>query len=139
MTKELLEGYRSKKSEIMELRYRLDEFINSDAVIGNDVIMDYRRGYPQPQSVIGVDQELIKRTRERYGNRITKLQQECHQVEEYIEGIEDSLTRRIFRMHFLEGRSQEEVGKKTHLDRSSIGKRIKRYIEDSHNSHKSHL
>ena len=55
MDKKKLEDYRSKKAEIKELQYKLSHLGAGDSLIGNDVIMDYRKGYPIPQSVVGYD------------------------------------------------------------------------------------
>ena len=52
MTKERLEAYRSKKDEILELEYALNNRWKSDLMIGNDVVFDYSKGYPMPQSVV---------------------------------------------------------------------------------------
>ena len=139
MEKELLESYRSKKSEIRELKYSLSTLGEGDQMIGNDVINDYRSGYPMPQAVVGVDWQKVARTEERYRSRIRKLEEECHQVEEFIESIPDSLTRRIFRMKYIEGMTQEKIGKKIHMERSSVSKKIDNFIKDSHNSQKAHL
>lgn len=140
MTKEFLEGYRSKKDEIIELKNNLRNLGKEDSLVGNDVIMDYRTGYPRPQSIVATDRKKYERIRSRYVERISILEKECNQVEEFIEGIEDSKVRRIFRMHYLEGKSLEEVGRAIHMDRSSVGKKINRHIMKlSHNSHNSHL
>lgn len=41
ITKELLQGYRSKKDEILELDYILKNRWRDEGLIGNDVIFDY--------------------------------------------------------------------------------------------------
>ncbi len=61
MTKERLESYRSNKMEILELDYVLGNRWRSDTMIGNDVIFDYSKGYPMPQSVTGFDYEKYSR------------------------------------------------------------------------------
>ena len=53
MTRERLEQYRSNVQEIRELTYKLDHLGEGDSLIGNDVIFDYKKGYPRPQSVVG--------------------------------------------------------------------------------------
>ena len=98
MTREQLEEYRSKKDEIAELTYKLQHLGEDDAMVGNDVIMDYRKGYPIPQSVVGVDWDKYDNTKARYTSRMGKLQEECDAVEQFVEDIEDSMTCRIFRM-----------------------------------------
>ena len=139
ITKELLKGYRSKKSEIQELNYILKNRWRDEGIIGNDVIFDYSKGYPMPQSVVGFDQEKYERLQDRDQRRKEQLEQECEEIEEWVEAIPDSLTRRIFRMCFIDGRKQKDVAKAVHMDRSSISKKIDDYLQLSHNSHDSHL
>lgn len=129
MTREMLEQYRSKKAEIGELTYKLQHLGEGDSLIGNDVIMDYRKGYPVPQSVVGYDYEKHLRLEDRYQRRIAKLQEECKEVEAFVEGIPDSLTRRIFRMYFIDGLPQGKVAKRVHVAQSEVSKKIKVYLK----------
>ena len=142
MTKERLESYRSNKMEILELDYVLENRWRSDAMIGNDVIFDYSKGYPMPQSVTGFDYEKYSRLQDRDLRRKKKLETECKEIEDFVSGITDSVTRRIFRIYYIDGRknvTQRDVAKKIHLDRSSISKKVDAYLKVSHNSHDSHL
>ena len=142
MTKERLESYRSNKMEILELDYVLENRWRSDTMIGNDVIFDYSKGYPMPQSVTGFDYEKYSRLQDRDLRRKKKLETECKEIEDFVSGITDSVTRRIFRIYYIDGRknvTQRDVAKKIHLDRSSISKKVDAYLKVSHNSHDSHL
>lgn len=129
MTKERLEGYRSCREEIRELQYKLDHLGDGDSLIGNDVIMDYQKGYPRPQSVVGYDSEKERRLRKIYENRIAKLQAECAEVELWVEEIPDSLTRRIFRMYYIDGMNQSKIAKRVHLSQAEVSKKISRYLK----------
>lgn len=139
ITKEMLESYRSKKEEIKELEYKLKHLGEGDSMVGNDVIFDYRDGYPKPQAIVGVDWERVSKTEERYVKRLAKLKQECETIEEFVEQIEDSMIRRIFRMYYLEGKSQKVIGKAIHIDRSSVSRKIDNFLKVAHNSHNAHL
>ena len=108
-------------------------------MIGNDVIFDYSNGYPMPQSVVGFDQPKYERAQERDRRKKQELEQECAEIEDFIANIPDSITRRIFRMSFIDGRKQKDVAKAVHLDRSSISKKIDGYLQLSHNSHDSQV
>ena len=133
-------SYRSKKAEILELTAIIENRYRDDSLIGNDVILDYSKSYPPiPQGVVGFDQAKYNRLQDRDRRRKEKLEKECAEIEDFIEGIEDSLTRRIFRMTFIEGRRQKDVAKMVHLDRSSVSKKIDTFLQLSHNSQKSHL
>ena len=129
ITKELLQGYRSKKDEIQELDYILKNRWRDEDLIGNDVIFDYSKGYPMPQSVVGFDQVRYERLQDRDQRRKEQLEQECAEIEEWVEAISDSLTRRIFRMCFIDGRKQKDVAKAVHLDQSMISKKINNYLK----------
>lgn len=139
VTREKLEAYRSMKEEIAELRYKMEHLMDGDAMVGSSVIKDYRSGYPVPQAVVGVDWERYYRLRERYEYRICELEKECAEVEELIEEINDSMTRRIFRMYFLEGMSQKDVGRAVHMDRSRISRKIDDFLKNAHKAQKAQL
>ena len=129
MTREQLEEYRSKKDEIAELTYKLQHLSEDDEMVGNDVIMDYRTGYPRPQSVVGVDWDKYDNTKARYTSRMGKLQEECDAVEQFVEDIEDSMTRRIFRMYYIDGISQRDVAAAVHLSQTAISKKISEFLK----------
>ena len=139
MTSEFLKGYRSKKDEIEELTVKINNIGHDDSLVGNDVIFDYRSGYPVAQAVVAVDREKCKIIEQKYKNRREKLKEECRQVEEYIESISDSLTRRIFRMYYIDGYTQRQIANRLNMERSTVSKKIDSFLKVSHNSHKSHL
>lgn len=120
MTREQLESYKSKKEEIKELRYKLHHLNDNDKMVGNDVVMDYRSGYPVPQSVVGVDWQKYNRAKDRYNKRIQQLEEECEEIEQFVETIEESLIRRIVRMYYIDGMSQKAIAKATHFSQAKI-------------------
>ena len=97
MTKKELEQYRSVVAEIRETEERIKENTVTDTVSGSDVEFPYTK---HSMSVAGLE-------RTEYNNmllaRRNKLQRQRRKVERYVDGIEDSLTRRIFRMRYIEG------------------------------------
>lgn len=131
ITKEQLQGYRSKKDEIQELDYILKNRWRDEGLIGNDVIFDYSKGYPMPQSVVGFDQAKYERLQNRDLRRKEQLEQECEEIETFVENIDESLTRRIFRMCFIDGRKQKDVAKIVHLDQSRVSRRVDDYLKNA--------
>ncbi len=129
MTKERLESYRSCKEEIKELQYKLDHLGEGDSMIDNDTIFDYKTGYPRPQSVVGYNYRREERLRILYENQIDKLQKECAETEEWIENIPDSLTRRIFRMYYMDDLGQNKIAKRVHLAQSKVSEKISKYLQ----------
>lgn len=131
ITKEMLQSYRSKKDEIAELDWWLHNRWKDESMIGSDVILDYRTGYPRPQSVVGFDYDRYDRLQDRDNAKKALLEQECAEIEEFVESIPDSLTRRIFRMSFIDGRKQKYVAKAVHLDQSRVSRRIDDYLKNA--------
>ena len=129
MTKDRLESYISMKEEIGELRYKLEHL--AEETTGNSVINDYRSGFPIPQSVVGVDQHSYWRYHKRYTEQIKELERMCEEVEEYIESIQDSLTRRIFRMYYQDGKTQQQIAKHLHIDQSRISRKIYELLKNA--------
>lgn len=129
VTREKLESYKSMKEEIAELTYKLNHLGEGDGMISSSVIKDYRSGYPVPQAIVGVDWKMYDRLKDRYENRIRDLERECTEIEEFTEGISDSMDRRILRMYYIEGRSQREIGKAVHLDKSNVSRKIEKILK----------
>ena len=134
MDKERLEAYRSNMAEIKELEYDLAHLAGSEILIGNSVILDYRKGYPQPQSVVGYDHNLEERRRERWLNRLAQLRADVDEVEAWIESIQDGLTRRCFRMVYVDGLSLHKVGNKLHMDKSTVSRKIDGFLKVATNA-----
>lgn len=136
MTKGQLEAYRSKRAEIGELTYRLNHLGDGNSMIGSDVVMDYRTGYPRPQSVVGYDHKRAERLRQTCRSRIARLQEECLEVEQWVEAIPDSLTRRIFRMYYVEGMTQQKIAGRVHVAQSAVSEKISKYLKSDKNDKK---
>ena len=117
-------------AEISELKEKLKNL--AEEMTDNSTIFDYKTGFPVPQAVIGIDEERYNHRQKIYKVRIENLQKACDEIEEFVEEIEDSLTRRIFRMTFLEGKTMESVGRKVGLDRSSVSRKIDRFLKVAH-------
>ncbi len=137
MTKEQLEEYRCKKEEIRELSYKLNHMNEDGIMMSNDTILNYEKGYPVAEAVVGIDWGKVDRTEERYKKRIDMLTKECEEVEEFVESIPDSLARRIFRMYYIDGLSQQDIGKAVHLDRSRVSRKLGEFFK-THTKHKKH-
>lgn len=132
ITKELLQGYRSKKAEIQELDWKLKNRWRDEGLIGNDVIFDYSKGYPMPQAVVGFDYGKYGRLQDQDRRRKEELEQECAEIEAFVENIDDSLTRRIFKMYFIDGDkkpTQHKIAKKLFIDQSTVSKKIDEYFK----------
>ena len=131
MTRERLEMYRNNKAEISELKEKLKHLGEGDSMLKSDVVMDYRKGYPQPSTIVGYDYDLECKRRRRYQEKIAELEAEQDNIEEFVFGIPNGRTRRIFQLYFLEGKNQKEVAAKVHLDQSRISRKIDDYLKNA--------
>lgn len=132
MTRQQLEQYTSKKAEIAELEACVRQLGSSESLIGSSTIFDYRSGYPKPRAVVGVDRAEFWKKKKRYEKKIEQLKAECEEVERFVEGIEDSLTRRIFRMYFLDGTKQDDIAAAVHIHRSRVSIKISDFLKNAH-------
>lgn len=133
VTREKLESYRIIQDEMAELRYRIAHLGENDSLVGNDVIMDYRSGYPVPQSVVGYDYERERWLKTKYTEQIKGLGKRAREIEEYIENIPDSLTRRIFRMYFLDRMPQSKIAKQVGKSQATVSNKISAFFKVAHN------
>lgn len=131
MTRERLETYQSNQDEIKELRAKLQKMGTEEErekLVESDTIIDYRKGYPRPKTVTGYNYNKEWRLRQRYYNRIEKLQHEQEEIEQWVFTIEDNRTQRIFRLRYLEGMSQEQVAQRVHISQSGVSKLLNEYL-----------
>ena len=134
MTRERLEAYRSNNDEIKELQGKLQKMGTEEGkekLVESDTIIDYRKGYPRPQTVTGYNYSKEQRLRQRYSSRIEKLQREQEEIEQWIFEIEDSKIQRIFRLRYLEGMRQEKIAQKVHMAQSGVSRRIDEYLKNN--------
>lgn len=144
MTEKELSQYKAIKKEIADLNKRIEETKQAEivpfgTVKGSSKYFPYT---PMTFHVAGIDpadatqrqkeiSELL-RQREFQKNELLKKQIE---IEGYISGIQDSTTRTIFRMYYIDGLSQWEIARKLGYDQSIISRKIKGYIK-LHKMHK---
>lgn len=97
MTKKELAQYRSLCDEILELETAIKENTEHSTVRGSDAEFPY---LSHPMQVSGVQDTTDNQNTL---IRVRKLKLKKQEIESFIENIEDSLTRRIFRLRFIEG------------------------------------
>lgn len=107
ITKKMLKDYAKTKREIPLLRAELNTMINSEYGLGNSVIMDYSKGFPSPQGVVGFDQERYDRRRA----ILEKKEGLVAVVDKWIDDIEDVQTRKVFEMRYTKEMSWTKIAK----------------------------
>lgn len=144
MDKKTLKQYRPLKREQEMIEKKLDKLEERKetvpAVYGK--VKGSAPEFPYIETHMTVAMWEPKRmdniTRQRMINEKRKDQVDALliEIEEFIAGIPDSIDRQIFELIFLKGKRQKDVADQVGLERSSISKRIDRYLQLSHNSQK---
>lgn len=124
MTKKELSQYRSLCDEILELETAIKENTEHSTVRGSDAEFPYLSHSMQVSGVQDTTDNqntLIK---------VRRLKLKKQEIESFIENIEDSLTRRIFRLRFIEGMNWRDVSANIGGGNSeeAVRKRVCRYL-----------
>ena len=98
MTKRELEQYRSIVAELDEIRDRLNKNTVQGTVTGSDC------EFPYVQHRITVGGVNDCNDNKRYMFLKHKLEEQKQEIEDFINGIPDSVTRRIFRYRYIDGK-----------------------------------
>lgn len=125
---ENVDKIRKLKKEIMGLRYSID---NAKPELQADFYKDYRTGKGIPKSVVGFvfDEREIHAREQKIKLRLKQLDSVIKNAEEEIDSVEDPELRSILRLYYIEGETQENIGKILHIERSSVSKKLKK-IQD---------
>lgn len=125
MTKEQLGQYKCLCTEIKELENRLNNLKRqevTDKVLASASDFPYNqyelkiKGYEDDKYIEKIRARLIRRTR-----RCKKLRLE---IEEFIEGIEDSRTRLVFQLRYIEGKSWVYISRQLGSSNESYARMI---------------
>ena len=139
MTKDVLIQYCDLQGEVKDLRKRIDNLEKQIKKIeeqGNVIdtvkggaggIQNYKiQGFPYPE--YSRKKTRLYLNKAQLENAELELLETLGQVEEYIQSINSSVTRRIFRMYFIDNLSQLQIGIKIGYDQSRISQIIKEYF-----------
>lgn len=125
MSEKELSKYYYLKKEVQDLEERIKEFgdgIKSSQIKEISVSSSHSRKSLQETKV-----ELVNMLTEK---RITALEQYIA-IERFIGDIEDVEIRNIMRNRFLYLKSWEEIGQKMFLDRTSVAKKVRKYLKEN--------
>lgn len=128
MTEKELSRYYWLKKEVKHLENQLEEFgsgvsaISFEEKIGSSGI---------PSSIQEKRSILIEKL---INARLTALE-EYIKIETYINKVEDTEIRAIMIMRFQELKNWDEIGEELHMDRTTVSKKLRRYLQVSHISH----
>lgn len=130
MTKKELLQYRYLLIEIKELENKIK---NYEGKIVTDKVQSSQREFPYTQyelKIQGVEDSLyIKKLREKLFYRIEKCKKLKVDIENFINNIEDSRTRLVFQLRYVEGRSWVYISRQLGSPNESYARMIhNRYL-----------
>lgn len=138
MTESDLSQYKAIKNEIADLNRRIAETKQAEVVPFGTVkgSSKYFPYTPQTFTVAGIDpadatqrqNDIAELLRQREVQRDELLKKQI-EIERYISGIQDSTTRTIFRMQFLDGLNQFQIGRKTNYTQGRVSQIIKNHFK----------
>lgn len=134
MTKKELLQYRYLLIEIKELENKIK---NYEGKIVTDKVQSSQREFPYTQyelKIQGVEDSLyIKKLREKLFYRIEKCKKLKVDIENFINNIEDSRTRLVFQLRYVEGRSWVYISRQLGSSNESYARMIhNRCLERKH-------
>lgn len=105
MEKAKLERYPRTVRNIKILEAEIRDMETTDAGMGSDTVMDYRSGVGIPHTEYGF---MWPKYEERKA-QLERYRQEEAEVREFVEGIQDPLTRQVFQMRVYQDKSWLQI------------------------------
>ena len=149
MDKKTLEDYKRLGDQITALEDQIQKLEAQAAKYEFGAVKGSNPDFPyQPMAFhvsgynIRTDEEKrqrIENLKIRLGKKKAVAEEKRLAVQEFIAGIEDPTIQLIFTYRYIDGMSQGKIGRKLHLDRSGISKKIDGYLKDTHKSQKSQV
>ena len=138
MTERELSQYKAIRNEIADLNRRIEEtkqaeIIPFGTVKGSSKYFPYT---PMTFNVAGIDPADAKQRQDKISDLLRdrevkrdELIKQQIEIERYISGINDSTTRTIFRMYFIDGVNQFQIAKKVNYTQARVSQIIKSHIK----------
>lgn len=138
MTEKELSQYKAIKKEIEDLDRRIAETKESAEIIQFGTVKGSSKYFPYTPTtfkVAGIDpadamqrqEKISELLRQREVQRDELLKKQID-IEQYIAGIQDSTTRIILRMYYIDGDSQWKIAKSLYIDQSVVSRRLSRSL-----------
>lgn len=131
-----------KREEMEQLKRIPDEIKSIEQTLKNPRMeyvnvyyKDYRtgKGIPKSRSEYDYDHQEWNRLKKKLRRKIKTLASLVIRAEAFIDSIEDSEIRTMLRLYYINGETQEEIGRKMHYDRSTISKKIEKFWDEQSN------
>jgi len=133
MTKAEMEQIKTIPSEIDAIK---DTLNNPKMEYVNVYYKDYRtgKGIPKSRSEYDYDHKEWNKLKRKLKRKIERLGRLVVKAEKFIETIDDSEMRTILRQYYINGLTQEAIGKKLGYDDSTISKKLDAFWRELSNN-----
>lgn len=133
MTKAEMEQIKTIPSEIDAIK---DTLNNPKMEYVNVYYKDYRtgKGIPKSQSEYDYDHKEWNKLKRKLRRKIEILGRLVVKAEKFIETIDDAEMRTILRQYYINGRTQEAIGKQLGYDDSTISKKLDAFWRELSNN-----
>lgn len=134
MTDKELNQYKNLVREADDLQRRIDKLYDKDIDVVPSKVIGTSKHFPYLEFRMGVYAYDPKQEAERnrmiaiYQDRLEKARKEALRIELFINSIPDSELRQIFRYRYIDGMKLREIAVLMNMDRSSVGKKIRGYL-----------
>lgn len=134
MDKKSLMEYQKLKREQELLARRIDVLKGRDIPVVAGKVKASSKTFPYTEHRVSVQMyepaaaDKVGRMLRIYRNRQERLEKQMLEIEKFIDGIEDTETRQIFEMRFMEGRKLREIAESTSLEVSTVSVKITRFL-----------
>lgn len=129
MDKARLKKHKKNKNRLKRIDEKIEELCGREVQVVSGKVIGSSQDFPYIEVRTSVqmyepyeNDRINKRIREYEAERLMLLQ-EVEEVDQYIDGIEDSEVREIFELSFVEGKKQREVAEEMNIDRSYVSKK----------------
>lgn len=126
--------YRKLVQEAADLQNRIDKLYDKDIDVMPSKVIGTSKHFPYLEFRMGVYAYDPKQKAERdkmiamYQDKLEKARKEALRIEQFINSIPDSELRQIFRYRYIDGMKLREIAELMNMDRSSVGKKIRGYL-----------
>ena len=125
MSEKELSRYYKIRQEIDDLENRIKEF--GDGVSGIAIKDIIAMSSGKHESL----QEKLVLLKDKWVEKRISALEEYLKIENYIDSVDDPETRTIMRLRFLDLLTWEEIGEVVHMERTSVSKKIRKFLKES--------
>lgn len=118
-TKELLKQYCDLQKEIKELEQRIERLRSKSVQVVTDSVKGSSNDFPYVEKtfiITGLEEDRREQQLEKLSNILYKRKAKCKEIaieiEEFINTIPDSRTRRVFTLRYIDGLSWLQIARK---------------------------